>query len=182
MKYTYTLLTFIFMLTSCDGLKKTFGSSSYDKSYDEVLTAYVAKESTHDVQLLGQKYNYNFVNAKDVKDIFDNQIFLNLNVSNLKLKLSIKEYNSSDVTLDIYAHFTVSDLNAEQIQWLEAHHYTLTLRVNVDANKTEPKPESVPTYVIFMAHKGQRVEQYSNSLAKALASIIYLRVSEYIAP
>ena len=172
-------LAILTLLTSCGGLKKSFGSSSYNKSYRETLSALYHVKKSDKVILLGAKHNYSFTHGIPIAQLLKNQRLLALNPKNFRLDIAVKEYQSSEITLTIFAHFEVSKLNKKQKSWLKEHKYPIELRA-FGGKKTEPKPKKVPTYIVHIEHKGKREPKQTYQKATLLSSPISLEVSEHI--
>ena len=173
------IITILSLFTACGGLKKSFGSSSYNKSYSETLSALYHIKKSDKVVLLGAKHNYSFTNAVPIIQLLENQTLLALNSENFRLNIEVKEYKSSDITLTIFAHFEVSKLNEKQKSWLKEHKYPIELRA-FGGKKTEPKPKKVPTYIVHIERKGKRETKQTYQKATLLSSPISLEVSEHI--
>ncbi len=175
-----TIIAFTLGFTSCGDLKKQFGSSQDNKSYQERLTAFSTISKGDKLTFIGERYNYTFSNTKGLSALFKNQKLLKLNPSNMRFSLRIKEYKSSVVTLNLFSHFEKSKLNKKQITWLEAHHYKLEQRSsNNNAKKSEPRPPLVPTYVQLWEIVGKREGAKTEKQAERLTPSISLEVSEH---
>ena len=177
------LILSIFILlitTNCSGLKKTFGSSSYNKSYQEKIIAFWSKPNESGLILIAEKYNYKFNPSKGLNFLFQNQKVLNLNSFNMKLNIRVKEYKSSAVTLSIFSHFEKSKLNERQIKWLEINHYSLEKRAREGGKKSEPRPAVVEMYLKSWTLYGEREESKIINSSEKLISKISLEVSEHI--
>ena len=66
------IITILTLFTACGGLKKSFGSSSYNKSYSETLSALYHTKKSDKVVLLGAKHNYSFTNAVPIIQLLEN--------------------------------------------------------------------------------------------------------------
>ncbi len=173
-------LLVLFLLSACDGLKKSFGSSADNKSYAESIIGIHQEEEGNKLILLGVKHNYTLINETEIYELLKNQKLLDLNPENLRFNIFVKEYQSSDISLTIFAHFEVSKLSSEQKTWLDEQGYPIELRANLGTKKTEPKPEPVPTYIIYIERKGQREVKETSSNMIALNPPIDFEVNEYI--
>jgi len=173
-------LIIISLITACSNLKKSFGSSSYNKSYQERLSAFSSESTKNRFTLLGDKYNYTFTQAKELVLLFKNQKELKLNSSNMSLNIRVKEYKSSIVTLTLFSHFEKGKLNAQQIKLLETNHYALEERARLGGKKSEPRPVKVPTYVKLWTINGEREKNKLIEKSEKLISEIFLEVAEHI--
>jgi len=181
-KHSILILIFIlFNFTSCNSLKKSFGSSQDNKSYNETLTAFYPQSSGNRLTLIGKKNNYTFKSAKQVTQLIKNQKLLNLNPSNLTLNIRVKEYKSSTVTLVLSSRFEKSKLNTKQIKWLESNSFSLEQRAVSGGKKSESsRPPLVPVYLLHLNLKGERETSKNYKQAQALSPVISLEVNEYI--
>ena len=144
-------LTIILNFTSCSSAKKTFGSAQDNKSYDEKLTAFHSQSNQNNLTFIGQKHNYTFRNSAKLTQLLKSQKLLNLNPSNMRLNIRVKEYKSSVVALTLFSHFEKSELNQKQIKWLESHEFALEQRANLGGKKSEnSRPPKVPTFVLSL--------------------------------
>ena len=181
-KYSLFLLIIIIIwnITGCSDAKRTFGSSQYNKSYQEKLTAFYTQSNKKKIILIGKKHNYAFNNAKKLSQLLEQQKLLDLKPSNISLTLRIKEYKSSVVSLTLFSHFEKSKLNAKQIKGLESNGFALEERANLGGKKSEPKPPKVPTYVLLLELQGERQKSKDYKQSEVLSPIISLEVSEHI--
>jgi len=175
------MMTVILNFTSCSSAKKTFGSSQNNKSYDEKLTAFHSQSQENSLTFIGEKHNYTFNNAKKITQLLKSQKLLNLNLSNMRLAIRVKEYKSSVITLTLFSHFEKSKLNQEQIKWLKNHNFSLEQRANLGGKKSESsRPLRVATFVLSLKLQEERQKRKSYKQIEPLTPIISLQVSEHI--
>jgi hypothetical protein len=180
-KSIFIALMSILLFTACSNLKKTFGSSEYNKSYQEKLIAFYSQSEGSSLTFIGKKYNYTFINAKKLINLLKSQNLLHLNPLNMSLNIRVKEYRSSLVTLKLFSHFEKNKLNKKQIKWLESHNYLLEQRANIGAKKSESsKPPRVATYVMELNFQGKRQQSTNHKNSEVLHPIISLEVAEHI--
>ena len=175
------LTTISLNFTGCSSAKKTFGSSEYNKSYDEKLTAFHSNLKQTNLTFIGEKYNYVFSNAKTLTQLLKNQKLLALNPSNMSLNIRVKEYKSSIVTLTLFSHFEKSKLNKEQIKWLGNNGFSLEQRASFGGKKSESsRPPKVATFVLSLKLQGERKKRKGYAQAELLSPSISLEIAEHI--
>ena len=181
-KYFMLILTLIiFNTTGCNSLKKSFGSSQDNKSYNEKLTAFHTQSNGNYLTLIGKKNNYSFKNVKTITQLIKNQKLLNLSPSNLTLNIRVKKYKSSIIFLTVSSHFEKSKLNPKQIKWLESNGFSQEHRAVLGGKKSESsRPPLVPMYIFYSKLSGERQKSKSYKQTQALSPVISLEVNEYI--
>jgi hypothetical protein len=178
--FIFTLTIFL-NFTACSSAKKTFGSSQNNKSYAETLTAFYSQLKKNNLILIGKKHNYVFNNSEKLIQVLKKQKLLQLNPSNMRLNIRVKEYKSSVVTLTFFSHFEKSKLNQKQITWLASHDFSLEQRATYGGKKSETsRPKEVDTFVLFLKLQGERQKRQDYKEKELLTPAISLEVAEHI--
>jgi len=104
--------------------KQVWEDRVHGKPYPELILSFYANKEKKEILFIGEKYHYIFnKNTENFIDLLQAKDLLKLTQKNLSFYAMTGRDDPRVMQSDIHVQFKKSDLNSEQREWLEAHHF-----------------------------------------------------------
>jgi len=176
----------IFLSLGCV-TKQLWKDRTRGEPYQERIISFYTNLDKKEIVFIGDKYHYIFTkNTEDFIPLIKNRKLLKLNDKNINIYATTDRQDSRKVQAHIMIHITKSELNTEQIAWLESHGYSLVhVPPHYGSKYAQPVKEHPEPMVFMYTHEyhleGTRyiADQKVNTQVIKLKKPIELEVVEF---
>jgi len=174
----------IFLSLGCV-TKQVWTDKTRGEPYQERIISFYTNLEKKEIVFIGDNYHYIFnKNTEPLITLIKNREFLKLNNKNINIYASIDRQDNRKVQATIMIHIKKSELNNQQVKWLESHKYSFaTVSPYYESGYTPPvkKPPKTLVYTNGYHIEGTRyiADPKVNTQVIKLKKPIVFNVVEY---
>ena len=122
----FTLLTIAWFSSIGCVTKQVWTDKTRAEPYQERIISFYSNQEKEEILFIGEQYHYIFnKGTKDFMPLLSAKELLNLSDKNINIYASLARQDNRKANAHVMIHMKKSELNSQQITWLEEHNFSL---------------------------------------------------------